>query len=184
MPDIRSFDESRTERGRSIRTRLRQGLAALRPMRPLGCDEILSELLTGRQAAVFRQLPLFDQAHLCRVCEALRARGEEDRDLLVAALLHDVGKVGRRGSIRLPHRVLRVVLRRFCPRLLAWLARLPDSRWRAGFALAVHHAALGAERAAELGCSARTCWLIAHHEDDPAPDDERLRRLMAADQAG
>jgi hypothetical protein len=42
---------------------------------------------------------------------------------------------------------------------------------------------LGAEKAAAANCSPRVCWLIAHHEDDPAPDDEGLRRLMAADNA-
>jgi hypothetical protein len=169
--------------GASALHRLRQGLTALRPAPPLHRDAILSDLLTDEQAAAFRRLQLFDQAHLCRVYEVLRSWGEEDPDLLVASLLHDLGKVGERGTVRLPHRVARVLLSRTSPRTLARLARLPPARWRAGFALAVHHPVLGARRAAELGCSDRTCWLIAHHEDDPPPDDDQLRRLIAADHA-
>jgi hypothetical protein len=176
-----SGDEFSTARGITWRDRLRQGMAALRPGISTLHDDMLTDLLTADQIAVFRQLPDFDQIHLDRVCAVLRAGGEEDRDLLVAALLHDVGKVGNLGTIRLPHRVARVLLDRCCPRCLDRLARLPASRWRAGFALAVHHPALGAERAAALGCSARTCWLIAHHEDNPPPADEQLRRLIAAD---
>ena len=163
--------------------RLRQGLIALRPEPPAQREVLLSRFLTAEQAAVFHRLSIFYQSHLCRVCERLLAQGEQDRDLLVAALLHDVGKIGDTGTVLLPHRVARVVLRRLSPSLLARLARLPANRWRAGFALAVHHPALGAEKARQLGCSERTCWLIAHHEDKPAPHDDQLRRLIAADHA-
>jgi hypothetical protein len=161
--------------------RLRQGLTALRPEPPAQREALLSRFLTAEQAAVFHRLSTFDQSHLCRVCDRLLAQGEQDRDLLIAALLHDVGKIDETGTVLLPHRVARVVLRRFSPSLLSWLARLPASRWRAGFVLAVHHPALGAGTARQLGCSERTCWLIAHHEDKPAPNDDQLRRLIAAD---
>jgi hypothetical protein len=167
----------------AARHRLHQGLAALRPVPPQHRDAILSRVLTDRQADAFCRLPHYDQAHLSRIYELLRSSGARDHDLLAASLLHDLGKVDEMGTVRLPHRVSRVLLSRFAPRVLAWLARLPARRWRAGFALAVHHPALGAERARQLGCSDRTCWLIAHHEDDPPPDDEQLRRLIAADRA-
>ncbi|HEY8448604.1 MAG TPA: HD domain-containing protein [Thermomicrobiales bacterium] len=166
------------------RDRLRQGVQALIPTAPPPeRDAIISEILTPAQAAAFRQLPAFDQRHLLRVYQRLRSAGERDEDVLIAALLHDIGKVGTEGRVRLPHRVARVLLARFAPGLLGWLARLPAPRWRAGFALAVHHPTLGAERAATLGCSKRVCWLIAHHEDDPPPPDPGLCRLIAADRA-
>ena len=38
-------------------------------------------------------------------------------------------------------------------------------------------------QAAALGCSARACWLIAHHEERPLPDDRELRLLVEADRA-
>jgi len=104
-----------------------------------------------------------------------------DRDLLIAALLHDIGKWHPKGQIRLAHRVMRVVLGRFAPRVLNRLSSQSAKGWRRGFALAVHHPRLGAERAADLGCSPRVCWLIAHHEDDSAAHDPELQRLMLAD---
>lgn len=164
--------------------RLRQGVQALLPAEPPAeRDTIITAILTPEQAVAFRQLPAFDQRHLIRVYQRLCSAGERDKDVLLAALLHDIGKVGPEGRVRLPHRVARVLLRRIAPGLLAWLARRPAPRWRAGFALAVHHPALGAERAASLGCSERVCWLIAHHEDDPPAPDSALCRLIAADRA-
>jgi hypothetical protein len=139
--------------------------------------------LSPSQSAAFRSLSPFDRSHLCRVHARLRSRGETDADVLTAALLHDVGKVDGCRRVRLIHRVVRVLLEPLAPRLLERLGRLPAPGWRAGFALAVHHATIGAGRANELGCSARTCWLIAHHEDDPPPEDDALLRLIAADHA-
>ena len=140
-------------------------------------------VLTDSQAAAFRALPAHDQAHLCRVYRGLRARGVTDRDLLVAGLLHDLGKSDASGRVRWADRVVRVLLARWAPRVLDRLARRPAPWWRAGLALAVHHPRLGAERGARLGCSARTCWLIAHHEDGSAAEDTGLALLMAVDHA-
>jgi len=167
----------------SVLQRLRQGLEALSPRLPGGLNELLTTRLTPAQIAAFQRLPIHDQAHLCRVCRTLLDRGVHDPDLLAAALLHDLGKVGTDGRVRLIDRVLRVVLARTCPALLLRLAADPAPRWRAGLARAVHHPQLGAARAAGLGCSARTCWLIAHHHDRPLPDDDALRLLVAADEA-
>ena len=163
--------------------RFRQGLSAVRAQVPRDRDAILAEALTPRQAAAFRELPPHDQAHLCRVYRSLRDRGVTDRDLLAAALLHDLGKVSRAGHVRLVDRVAHVVLARFAPGLLSRLAGLPAPRWRLGLALAVHHPALGAARAAELGCSPRTCWLIGHHEDADATTDPALALLAEADRS-
>ena len=163
--------------------RLRQGLAALRPAIPTDRDAILAQALTPAQAVAFCALPAHDQAHLCRVYRTLRSHGVDDRDLLAAALLHDLGKVAGRCHVRLVDRVARVLLRRLAPALLRRLARLPAPAWRCGLALAVNHAALGAARAAELGGSPRTCWLIAHHEDADAAADPDLQLLMAADRS-
>ena len=165
--------------------RLRQGVSSLRPRLPPDRDAILAEILTSHQAEAFRELPVHDQAHLCRVYQGLRGRGVEDRDLLVAALLHDIGKVSASGNARvgLVDRVAGVILRRMAPRLLDRLSRQSGKPWRLGLVLAVHHAPLGAHRAATLGCSARSCWLIAHHADRPLPSDNALHLLAAADDA-
>jgi hypothetical protein len=167
----------------SVRSRARQGFAAIRPSAAASCDEIAARALTPDQFAAFRSLPPFDRSHLCRVHDLLRSRGETDSDVLTASLLHDLGKMDGDRRVCLIHRVVSVLLEPIAPRFLDRLARLPATRWRTGFALAVHHPAIGAGRAAALGCSERACWLIAHHEDDPPPGDAALRRLIAADRA-
>jgi len=74
-----------------------------------------------------------------------------------------------------------VVLAKISPRSLDRLASRPAPRWRKGLSLAVHHPTLGAQEAAELGCSERTCWLIAHHEDSLPIGEKELCLLVAAD---
>jgi hypothetical protein len=163
--------------------RMAQGMRALSLlMRSVDPPEV-GDLLTPAQRAAFHALPAFDRAHLASVLSWLRAAGETDPDVLQAALLHDIGKHADGHRVMLIHRALNVLLERYAPGALARLAHLPAPWWRAGLALAVHHPRLGAEMAAELGCSPRTCWLIAHHEDDPLPDDPHLLRLVEADQA-
>ena len=166
----------------AVQYRLRQGLKALRPAIPPDREAILAASLTPPQRDEFRTLSRHDQAHCCRVYRLLHAEGAS-HDLLVAGLFHDIAKAGTDAQVRFSDRVMRVVLRRFAPRLLARLSRLPAPRWRAGIALAVCHPMLGAERARAIGCSERACWLIAHHEDVPVPDDPDLKRLVAADHA-
>lgn len=167
---------------RVLAGRLRQGVSALRPRLPTDRDTAIAALPVDAQRA-FRWLPAYDQAHLCAVHRRLLADGAIDPDLLAAALLHDIGKATLGGRVTPLDRTLNVLLDRFAPRHLDRLARLPAPRWRMGLALAVHHPQLGAEWARELGCSERTCWLIAHHANDPAPNDPDLARLIAADRA-
>jgi len=159
--------------------RVRQGLRALRPRLPADRNAIVAATLTPAQGAAFRALSTTDQAHLCRAYRRLRTRGVTDADLLAATLLHDLGKVSRDGRVRLPDRVARVILASLAPVLLRRLARLPAPGWRRGLALAVHHPALGAARAAALGCSPRVRWLIARHEDEAAAKDDADLALLA-----
>ncbi len=161
--------------------RVRQGLRALRPRLPTDRDAIVAATLTPAQGAAFRDLSMTDQAHLCRAYRRLRAKGVADPDLLAATLLHDLGKASKEGRVRLPDRIGRVLLAAVAPGLLRRWACVPAPRWRHGLALAVHHPALGAERAATLGCSPRVRWLIAHHEDRSAMGDPDLALLAEAD---
>jgi hypothetical protein len=167
----------------SVVGRLAQGLSGLRPHLPDDRDEILEETLTPQQRAAFATLPVYDQRHLCAVYRRLRSSGENDPDLLRAALMHDLGKAALGGRVSLVDRTFNVLLGAIAPSLHDYLTRLPAPRWRLGLALAHHHPRLGAEWAAKLGCSERTCWLIAHHADVPPPSDSDLQRLKAADHA-
>ena len=144
-------------------------------------DRSALELLTPEQRARFEALPAFDQQHLCRVANHLRSQGVSDRDLLVAGLLHDVGKSDGQNSVRLTDRVAKVLLKRISPGTLDRVAAAyPDCRFP-GLALTVLHPELGAEAAREMGCSERTCWLIRNHEAASDLDDPDLACLQAAD---
>lgn len=160
----------------TIRHRLRQGVRALWPRPSLTRADLPAGLLTTGQADALLALPRADQDHLLRVFDHLRAQGVTEHDLLVAALLHDIGKASNAGTVRLVDRVALVLLGSAAGRFTS----LPVPPWRRGLAIAVHHAAIGADLAAALGCSARTCWLIRHHHD-PMPTDPDLWLLQAAD---
>jgi HD domain len=126
-----------------------------------------------------------EQAHSYRVAEALLARGESAPDLLVAALLHDVGKT--RAPLSLPERVLAVLGRKFAP---GWAERMGRAENGGGglsraFATAEHHAAWGAEMAAQAGASAGATALIRLHQTAPPvpPRSEADRQLAALREA-
>ncbi|MEJ7762899.1 MAG: hypothetical protein WKF80_08925 [Thermomicrobiales bacterium] len=152
-------------------------------------DNAAMALLTPSQRVAFAALSAFDRRHAIRVWGRVSREVPADHDLAVAALLHDLAKAGSPGlpgRVHLPDRVTRVLLRRLAPGLLARLATPlpPVPRWRTGLVLAVHHPSLGAAWAADIGCSPRVCWLIAHHHDRTPVKDPVLRALMAADEAG
>ncbi|MCO5222560.1 MAG: HD domain-containing protein [Thermomicrobiales bacterium] len=164
------------------RKRLRQGLRGLDPVRAgAHLDRSALELLSPAQRARFLEMPAFDQQHLCRVANHLREQGITDRDVILAGLLHDIGKFDGVRAVRLTDRVGKVVLKRISPATLQNVASsYPRGRFP-GLALTVRHPELGAEIARSLGCSERTCWLIRNHEAETDLGDPDLARLQAAD---
>jgi len=162
--------------------RISQGLTALLPHPEPDEDCFTQHWLTEEQQVAFQELPNHDRGHLVRVARTLKARAPGHHDLIVAGLLHDLGKTNGRQTVRLCDRTAKVILERLSPSLLRWLARPDPSRWRAGIVLAVHHPAIGAMRAGQLGCSDRVVWLIKHHEDSMI-DDPELRLLADVDEA-
>ena len=136
-------------------------------------------VLTCGELALFADMHARDQRHSVNVALALRdAPGEASRDLLAAALLHDIGK----GDLFVGERVAYVLLHAVSPRLVGLVgragARGRDGLWRLG-----HHARLGAERLIEEGSSPRVIELVATHVDGDASRDAELARLQAADRA-
>jgi hypothetical protein len=132
------------------------------------------ELLPDAAWTLFAAMPVADRRHALDVMARLRAAGIEDRDVHVAALLHDAGKGHR---LRLWHRVAGVLLEAVWPTQLERIAS-PDPRsWRYAFHLYLHHADLSADSAAAAGCSARSVAFIRGH---PRQADASLAAAFAA----
>jgi hypothetical protein len=154
--------------------RSRQFFSSLRPR----IDEALRSdaypLLSEQERALFESMTLRDQQHCLAVYQQLRG-AHSDRDLLVAALLHDCGK----GRIALWHRVAYVLADAAAPGVLRRAVRPGSGRgWREALYRCVHHEELGGERAREAGASARAIALIRGDGDAGA-----LAALHAADDA-
>jgi len=163
--------------------RLRQGVRALTAwIRPV--DEALAaSVLPPGLLALFYRLRRSEQIHSLRVLRTLRAAGEDDPDLMVAALLHDVGKTI--GPFSLPERVLVVLVRKFAPALYSrWGAGEPRG-WTRPFAISLRHPEWSAQMVAAAGGSPRAVALCRRHAEPltgpPRDDTERL--LLALQQA-
>lgn len=159
--------------------RVRQFLHALLAPWATGDLQAAQGLLTATQRALFLRMPAPDRRHGLAVFQALRAQGVTCPDLLVAALLHDVGKTGAAPALWL--RVLTVLLERFAPRLLERWGREEGRGWRRSLWLYRQHAVLGARQAAVVGCSPLTVALIRRHHEPPremASEEDRLLALL------
>jgi putative nucleotidyltransferase with HDIG domain len=125
--------------------------------------------LTGQ--TLFKTMSRGDQRHALNVYHALHATGCTDKDLLAAALLHDVGKGG--GRVRFFMRPIVVLMEIGTPRLLIHLAgnefQNRVSPWRQPFHDAFYHAKLGAKLAKEAGLSPRIVEFIITHHDPHGP---------------
>ena len=152
--------------------------ASFRSHKPVE-SEVLLPYLSPVQIALFRRMQPSEQAHAFQVCERLKAAGQADRDLLTAALLHDVGKTlyplslwGRVGIVLGMHLLPRAARR--------WGEGQPKGL-RLPFVVAAHHAEWGADLAARAGASARTVELIRRHHDPSPANDPLLVVLRQAD---
>lgn len=156
------------------RYRARQFFGALRPGVDAGLRDEALALLVGGERALFESMTLRDRQHCLDVFRRLRDDGHDDRDLLVAALLHDAGK----GEVALWHRVAFVLLENV-PGAVDRVAH-DGAGWRGVMYRCRHHDALGAELARRAGSSDAVVALIGANGDG---EDERLRALHAADDA-
>lgn len=120
----------------------------------------VAEILTPPLLRLFLEMHGIGQRHGYRVFNTLRTEGYADRDLLSAALLHDVGK-GRLGVLP---RVLWVLLGGVSPALRQRLAMHPIWGKRLGLRDNLFHAEQGAEMVHKAQGSLITVWLIAQHE--------------------
>jgi hypothetical protein len=161
---------------------VRQQLGFVAPLSAHDMAEV-GNLLPATALPLFVSMSAADQQHSLRVCRGLQARGWHEQEMLIAALLHDVGKAA--GRVPFWTRPVIVLGKRYTPRLLAHLTAYPVeehhlSRWRCALSYAWWHAEVGADLAAEVGLSARTVHYIRMHH---RPDSPELAVLHLVDEA-
>jgi putative nucleotidyltransferase with HDIG domain len=124
-------------------------------------------LLYPEQRELFAQLQLGEKQHALQMLCKLLEQGENQPDLLLAALLHDVGKL--RYRLNPFERAMVVMVQAIKPEQSRRWGNLPPDGWgdlpgwRKAFIEAEHHAEWGAEMARQAGVSPLTETLIREH---------------------
>lgn len=160
--------------------RVQQFMLAFNPPAQAVETAMVSPYLAPAQLALFRQLQRSEQWHACLMLNKLLDQGETDRDLLAAALLHDIGKILY--PLKTWERVLIVIMKRSFPRLVeGWGQGSPQGLVKP-FVVACQHARWGADLAEKAGASALTVGLVRQHEEetptDSTTEQDRLLRLL------
>lgn len=145
---------------------------------------LVYQILDPSMAALFFRMSDPDQSHSIRVFQTLVDRGEENSDLLSAALLHDVGK--SLYPLRAWERSLVVVANRILTTLVLKWGQDEPHGWRKPFVIALQHPKWGAALVRHEGGSETLVTLIRFHQEhapSSAGDDVRelMKRLQAAD---
>lgn len=164
-------------------------------VQPLSRDLILAQtILTPAQMALFSRMQPAEQAHSLHVARALIESGENDSDLLKAALLHDVGKICH--PLKLWERAWIVLGKAFFPGLARkWGTSPQDGKailfLRQPFVVADQHPDWGAGLALQEGVPLLTAELIRRHQirpdanpahpGVPSVEDRLLRLLQSVD---
>ena len=134
-------------------------------------------LLGAEELLRFAGLQGRERRHAMDIVRYLHAHGAPSEELLVAALLHNVGK----GSLHLHERVAYALLRLFAPGLLDRLGSPAGSGFRRAMAAQRDHPQRGAELLAAIGVSERVQELVRRHHDASVGGDAELARLIEAD---
>lgn len=155
--------------------RARQFRAHLRASVTPGERAALASWTTPAQLALFDSMHVADRRHGLDVVASLRADGVNERDVLLAGLLHDAGK----GDTGVWPRVAHTLAAAHGE----WVVRI--ARLVPGFGPALErlrsHAETSAELAEAAGCSPRTVALIRFQDAPRDPEFGELLRL--ADEA-
>jgi hypothetical protein len=145
----------------------------------------LDSILSSDQIELFQQMHPFDQEHCYRVYERLIRDGNDHPDLLVAALLHDVGKSKVR--IWIWERVIIVIGNPFIKSFWVRFNKNHKCSWFSKlFMVSEFHPDWGAEKAEEAGASPLVVDLIRRHQNQiPVStvciEDKLLNILQFAD---
>lgn len=137
---------------------------------------VVRALLSPVEQTLFLAMQRRDQRHSLDLFHALQAKGAS-HEVLVAALLHDVGK----GRLHDWQRVLFVLLEAARPGLGRPLEAPTGPGWRTGLWRLRHHARLGAERLVEAGTAPRVVEIVAAHTARLPVTDAEIARFIEWD---
>ena len=139
----------------------------------------VKEILSPSQFELFQQMQPSEQAHAIQVCADLKAEGRQEGDLLVAALLHDVGKI--KAPLSVWERVWIVLGKKLFPKKVVQWGQGEAKGCRKAFVVAQKHPAWGAALVEESGASPLAVKLIRCHQDaDVEVLTEKERMLLTA----
>lgn len=171
--------------------RARQFWSALRAAPSAWGLQSARRWLSPAQMVLFEQMPPAEQAHSLTVMKQLESQLSDipvsvHRDLMAAALLHDVGKTCM--PLRLWERALIVLVKALSPAALRNWGYDEAHGARRAFVVAYKHPEWGAVMAAEAGASSLTVELIRRHQnflgENPVDLTEiLLQRLQTADES-
>ncbi len=145
----------------------------LRQSKPLPADA--AALLSDREIQLFDRMASFEQAHSLAVYLRLREIDPEGIDLLVAGLLHDIGK----GLPSLAQRVVFVLAEAVWPKDLDRWATIPRRSFRGGLWALAHQAEAGARFLEIAGSRPRVAEIVRKQGNPEDPDTALLARIDA-----
>ena len=145
--------------------------------------EILA-ILEPAELDLFDRLSPAEQVHAYLVMKDVSKSEAVDREVLTAALLHDVGKT--RVPTTLLERSLAVIVLALMPKIASKFSQGEPRGWRRPFVVKAQHALWGAELAAKAGSSSKAVSLIRRHQEEVGyeqldVEDYQLRLLQRAD---
>lgn len=158
------------------RYRVRQFTRGLRPHLAPGEIAEVRGLLRPEEFRLFLHAEPRDRRHSLDLYRLLAAEGASPA-MLVAALVHDVGK----GRLATWHRVAFVVLNGVSPRLVGAAAAETGAGWRRALWRLQHHAVLGAQALEAVAADARVVAIVRAHTGRPPAGDAEVARFIVAD---
>jgi hypothetical protein len=139
------------------------------PLESAARDEVAA-ILSPSELSLFDRFALNDQWHSYRVMSLLQDAGHDQPQLLVAALLHDVGKTKLPLSIW--ERSLIVLASLLLPRQTAVWGQGEAVGWKRPFVVKMQHPIWSAQMAAAAGSHPQAIALIQRHQDAIDPNDQ------------
>lgn len=143
-------------------------------------EEEVKATLSEAEYDLFTRQSIASQQHSYRVWRSLKDADRKERDLLTAALLHDIGMTKIRTFWW--DRPLVVLAQALAPNRTKQWAHGETRGWRRPFVIRAKHPEWGAEMAAACGSSDVTVELIRRHQEPVKENSkvgqEELRRWL------